>query len=71
MGETEGVCCDGGGGVRDSFGTGDREGDSSGIGDGVSVGDSCARTAEAKNAIRIVVVAFVVMSSEVATSLIS
>ena len=58
-----------GGGVADSAGEIDKAGDSSGIADGVGVGDSCASTAEAKNAIRIAVLAFAVMSSGVETSL--
>ena len=62
-GEGEGVCSDAGGGVRDSIGVGDKEGDSSGVAEGVGVWDSCARAAEAKNTVRIAVLTFVVMST--------
>ena len=62
-GEGEGVCSDAGGGVRDSIGVGDKEGDSSGVAEGVGVWDSCARAAEAKNTVRIAVLTFVVMSN--------
>ena len=67
-GEGEGVCSDAGGGVRDSIGVGDKEGDSSGVAEGVGVWDSCARAAEAKNTVRIAVLTCVVMSRGAETS---
>ena len=67
-GEGEGACSDAGGDVRDSIGVGDKEGDSSGVAQGVGVWDSCASAAEAKNAVRIAVLTFVVMSSGAETS---
>jgi hypothetical protein len=70
-GEAEGVCSSGGGGVRDSAGEIDKTGDSSVIADGVGVGDSWEKTTDARNAIRIAVLVFVVISSGVETSLIS
>ena len=69
-GDAEGVCSGTGGGVIDSAGEIEAGEDSSGIGEGVGDGDSCAKTAEAKNVIRIAVLAFAVMSSGVETSLI-
>jgi len=69
-GEGEGVCSGAGEAVTDSSGEAEEAGDSSGIAEGVGVGDSCAKTAEAKNAIRIAVLILVVMSSGVETSLI-
>ena len=66
----EGLCSGEGGFVIDSGGD-DKAGDSSGISERVGVGDSCARTVEAKNASIIALFVFVVMSSRVDTSLIS
>ena len=64
-GEGEGVHADAGigVGVRDSIGIDDKEGDSSGIAEGVGVWGSWARAAETKNTVRIAVLIFVVMSS--------
>ena len=70
-GEAEGVCTDSSGGVTDSAGELDKTGDSSVIADGVGVGDSWAKTTDARNAIRIAVFVFIVISSGVETSLIS
>src|SRR5205809_6538566 len=67
-GEAEGVCSGAGEGVTDSSGEIEEAGDSSGIAEAVGVGDSCAKTAEAKNAIRMAVLVFVVMSRRVETS---
>ena len=66
--EAEGVCSNAGGGVRDSIGMGDKEGDSSGVTEGVGVWDSCASAAKAKNTVRIAVLTFLVMSSGAETS---
>jgi hypothetical protein len=70
-GEAEGVCNDWGGGVTDSAGELDKTGDSSIIAAGVGVGDSWAKTTDARNAIRIAVFVFIVISSELEKSLIS
>ena len=69
-GEADGVCSGAGGAVTDCSGKIEEAGDSSGIAEGVGVGDSCAKTVEAKNAIRIAVLIFVVMSRAIETSLI-
>ncbi|PYJ19569.1 MAG: hypothetical protein DME99_12170 [Verrucomicrobia bacterium] len=69
-GEAEGPWPGTGEGVTDSSGKIEEAGDSSGMAEGVGVGDSCAKTAEVKNAISIAVLVFVVMSSRVETSLI-
>ena len=62
-GEAEGVCTGGAGGVTDSAGEIDKAGDSPVIADGVGVGVSWAKTTDARNAIRIAVFVFIVMSS--------
>ena len=69
-GDAEGVCSCTDGGVIDSVGEIEAGEDSSDIGEGVGDGDSLAKTAEAKNVIRIAVLAFAVMSSGVGISLI-
>src|ERR1700747_1369940 len=64
-GETEDVCSRLGEGVTDSSGRIDAAGDSSGMADGVGVGDSCAKRTEATNSVRIAVLALFVMSDGV------
>jgi hypothetical protein len=66
-GEAEGVCSGAGGDVTDS--SGESEGDSSGSAEAVGVGDSCAAATDAQIAIRNAKLTFVIMSSEVETSL--
>ena len=66
-GEAEGVCSGLGEGGADC--SGETDGDSPGIGEGVGVGDSCASAKEDKTAIANARIAFVLMSSEVETSL--
>ena len=68
-GEGEGVCSAVGEGGADCSGEIEGEGDSPGVGDGVGLGDSCASAKEDKMAIANARLAFVVMSSEVETSL--
>jgi hypothetical protein len=68
-GEGEGVCSGVGEGGTDCCGEIEGEGDSPGVGEGVGVGDSCASAKEDKMAIANARLAFVVMSSEVETSL--
>ena len=69
-GDAEGVCSGTGGGVTESVGEMDDSGDSSVIGDAAGDGDSCAKATDARNAIKIAVLALAVMSSGVGTSLI-
>lgn len=68
-GEGEGVCSGLGEGGTDCSGETEGGKDSPGIGEGVGVGDSCASTEEDKMAIANARIAFVVMASEVETSL--
>jgi hypothetical protein len=68
-GEAEGVCSAVGEGVRDSSGEIEDEKDSSNVGEGAGVGDSCASAKEDKMAIATGRMVLVVMSSEVETSL--
>ena len=68
-GDGEGVCSGVGEGTIDCSGEIAGEGDSPGIGEGVGVGDSCASAKEHKMTIANARLAFVVMSSEVETSL--
>ena len=68
-GEGDGVCSGVGEGGTDCSGEIDGAGDSPGVGEGVGVGDSCASAKEDKMAIANARLAFVVMSSEVETSL--
>ena len=68
-GEGEGVCSGVGEGGTDCSGEIDGEGDSPGVGEAVGVGDSRASAKEDKMAIANARLAFVVMSSEVETSL--
>jgi hypothetical protein len=67
-GEAEGVCSGGGGGVTDSAGEIDIAGGSSAVEEGVGDGDSWAKTAIAKSAVKIVALVLIVMSSGVETS---
>ena len=68
-GEGEGVCAGVGEDGTDCSGEIEGEGDSPGVGEDVGVGDSCASAKEDKMAIANARLAFVVMSSEVETSL--
>jgi hypothetical protein len=68
-GEGDGVCSGVGEGGTDCSGEIDGAGDSPGVGEDVGVGDSCASAKEDKMAIANARLAFVVMSSEVETSL--
>ncbi len=68
-GDVEGICAGVGGGVTDSAGEIENAGNSSGVGDAVGVGDSWPKTAEAKNAIRLAILTFAVMSSGAGASL--
>ena len=68
-GEGDGVCSGMGEGGTDCSGEIDGAGDSPGVGEDVGVGDSCASAKEDKMAIANARLAFVVMSSEVETSL--
>ena len=63
-GEAEGICTGGGGGVTDSADEIKGEGDSSGIGEELGLGDSCAVATDTKMAIRNTRPTLVVMSSE-------
>src|SRR6266446_1917719 len=68
-GEAEGVCGGTGAGVRGSSGEIEGERDSSTVGEGIGVGDSCAKAADAQMAIRNAKLTLVVMSSDVERSL--
>ena len=68
-GEGEGVCSGMGEETIDCSGEIEGEADSSGVGEGVGVGDSCASAKEDKITIANARLAIVVMSSEVETSL--
>lgn len=68
-GEAEGVCSGAGAGAVDCSGETESKGDSSVIGEGIGVGDSCAAAREDKMAIANARLALVVMSSEVETFL--
>jgi hypothetical protein len=67
-GEAEGVCSDAGGGVGDSAGEIDIKGGRSAVEEGVGDGDSRAKTAVAKSAVKIVALVLIVMSNGVETS---
>jgi hypothetical protein len=69
-GEAEGVCAGTGAGVGGSSGEMEWERDSSTVGEGIGVGDSCAKATDARTIISNAKVSLVVMSSEVETSLI-
>lgn len=64
-GEGEGVWLDAGSGVADSLGAAENTGEAASVGAAVGDGDSCARTAEAPNAIAVKILAVAVMSSGV------
>ena len=74
-GEGDGVWLGVGTGVPDSSGAAENTGDAENTGEAASVGvavgggDSCARTAEAPNAIAVKIMAFAVISSGVELSL--
>jgi hypothetical protein len=70
-GEGEGICSGVSEGVKDCWGEIVGEVDSSDIEGGTGVGDSCAKTAQARNSARIAKLLILVMSSGVETSLIT
>lgn len=66
-GEGEGVWFDVGNGVADSIGETEKTGEAASSGVAVGVGDSCAETAEAPNAMTVKILAFAAISPSVET----